>query len=81
LRWTLFPKHWNPARKKAQGERFLRMAGLPDIDAADTLWRDPTAPAYKRCLAAKALGLLGKHDQNWHEADDSPVARAGHRAT
>ena len=73
-------RHWNVARKREQGEKFLRMAGAVDVDAASALWRDPNAPAGKRCLAARALGLLSKHGPKWMvegvEDDESPLGRA-----
>ncbi len=71
---------WNVARRHAQGERFLRMAGASDVVAARALWKDPGTPVHRRCLAARAIGLLGKHGPSWLiegvDDDDSPLGRA-----
>jgi HEAT repeat protein len=78
---------WNVARRRAQGERFLRMAGAADVAEARTLWKDPNTPVYRRCLAARANGLLEKHGPSWmvEGADmddhDSPLARARDHGT
>jgi hypothetical protein len=48
-------KSWNVARKRTQGERFLRMAGVADVEAAAALWRDARTPVHRRCLAARVL--------------------------
>lgn len=59
------------------------MAGAADVDAAIALWRDATTPVHQRCLAARAIGLLGKHRPKWRvegvEDDDSPLGRARRR--
>ena len=58
-------RHWNVTRRQAQGERFLRMAAAADVAAARALWKNPSAPVHRRCLAARAIGLLGKHGPSW----------------
>jgi HEAT repeat protein len=72
--------HWNINRKQAKGEKFLRMAGAADVAAARALWKDPSTPVDRRCLAARAIGLLGKHGPSWRaecvDDDDSPLGRA-----
>jgi hypothetical protein len=77
--------HWNIARRQAQGERFLRMAGVADVAAARALWKDPSTDVRRRCLAARANGLLGKHGPSWLaegvEDDDSPLGRARRHGT
>lgn len=77
--------HWNVSRRRAQGERFLRMAGVPDVAAARALWKDPGTEVYRRCLAARANGLLGKHGPSWLaegvEDDDSPLGRVRRHGT
>lgn len=74
----------NLARKHAQGQRFLRLAGLADVAAARDIWKDPNAPVSQRCLSARALGLLAEHGAQWMvagvEEDDSPLDRARIRA-
>jgi len=76
---------WNVARRRTQGERFLRMAGAADVAAARALWKDPTTEVHRRCLAARANGLLGKHGPSWLaegvEDDDSPLGRARRHGT
>jgi hypothetical protein len=76
---------WNIPRKRAEGERFLRMAGAADVAEARALWKDPTTGVHRRCLAARANGLLGKHGPNWMaegvEDDDSPLGRARRHGT
>jgi hypothetical protein len=71
---------WNIARKQAQGEQFLRMAGVADVAGARTLWQDPSTPVHTRCLAARAIGLLSKHGPKWTvegvDDDESPLGRA-----
>ena len=65
---------------KGRGEKFLRMAGAADVDAARALWKDPATPTHRRCLAARAVGFLGKHGPSWKvegvEDDCSPLGRA-----
>jgi hypothetical protein len=72
-----------PRRMRANAERFLRLAGVTDIPAAHTLWRNPNAPVHLRCLAARALGLLSKEGpESLAEGgidDKSPLARAWRR--
>jgi hypothetical protein len=76
---------WNVARRRAQGERFLRMVGAADVAAARALWKDPTTEVHRRCLAARANGLLGKHGPSWLaegvEDDNSPLGRARRHGT
>src|SRR5450755_4756684 len=76
---------WNTARRRAQGERFLRMAGVPDVATARALWKDPSTELHRRCLAARANGLLGKHGPSWLvegvEDDESPLGRARRHGT
>ena len=76
---------WNVSRRRAQGERFVRMAGVPDVAAARALWKDPSTEVHRRCLAARANGLLGKHGPSWLaegvEDDDSPLGRARRHGT
>jgi HEAT repeat protein len=59
------------------------MAGAADVEAATLLWRDSNAPVHRRCLAARAIGLLGKHPPKWRvegaDDDQSPLARARRR--
>jgi hypothetical protein len=73
-------RHWNVARRQAQGERFLRMAGAADVNAARNLWKDPRTSVQRRCLAARAIGLLGEHGPSWLAEgvndNESPVGRA-----
>jgi hypothetical protein len=56
------------------------MAGVADCAEARALWHDTTAPVQRRCLAARALGLLGEHGPKWSvegvEDDESPLGRA-----
>lgn len=56
------------------------MAGAADVAAARALWRDPSADVHRRCLAARAIGLLGEHDASWlaegMKDDGSPLERA-----
>ena len=78
-------KHWNVIRRQTQGERFLRMAGAADVAAARALWKNPDTPVHRRCLAARAIGLLGKHGPSWRvegvDDDDSPLGRARRRGS
>lgn len=78
-------RHWNVTRRQAQGERFLRMAAAADVAAARALWKDPSTPVHRRCLAARAIGLLGKHGPSWLaegvDDDDSPLGRARRHGT
>ena len=71
---------WNISRRREQGLKFLRLAQAADIDAARALWKDPATPVHQRCLAARAIGLLGKHGPSWRAPDvedyDSPLGRA-----
>lgn len=73
-------KRWNVVRRRAQGERFLRMAGAADVAAARALWKDPKTEVHRRCLAARAIGLLGESDPTWlaegMKDDGSPLERA-----
>jgi hypothetical protein len=75
----------NVTRKQAQGEKFLRMAGAADIASARTLWRDSGTPIHRRCLAGRAIGLLGNHGPSWlveGVADnESPLARVHRRGS
>ncbi len=77
--------HWNVTRRQAQGERFLRMAAAADVAAARALWKDPSTPVHRRCLAARAIGLLGKHGPSWLaegvDDDDSPLGRVRRHGT
>lgn len=61
------------------------MGGVADVEAARALWRDAGAPVHRRCLAARALGLLGKHGQDWRaedvKQDWSALDRARQRGT
>jgi HEAT repeat protein len=56
------------------------MAGAADVDAAVALWRDASTPVPRRCMAARALGLLGNHGPKWRvegvDDDESPLGRA-----
>jgi hypothetical protein len=76
---------WNVARRRAHGERFLRMAGAADVAGARALWKDPATDVSRRCLAARAMGLLGKHGPRWLaegvDDDDSPLGRVRRHAT
>ena len=78
-------KHWNVKRRQAQGARFLRMADAADVVAARALWKYPGTPVHRRCLAARAIGLLGKHGPSWLaegvDDDDSPLGRARRHGT
>jgi hypothetical protein len=78
-------RFWNSVRKGAQGERFLRMAGVTNLSEATFLLRDGSTSIHRRCLAARGLGLSG--DEAAREIlsandphDDSPLGRACHRA-
>jgi hypothetical protein len=61
------------------------MAGAVDVAEARALWKDPTTEVHRRCLAARANGLLGKHGPSWLapgvEDDDSPLGRVRRHAT
>jgi hypothetical protein len=61
------------------------MAGVADCDQARTLWRDTNAPVHRRCLAARALGLLAKHGPSWlvedAKDDESRLGRARRHAS
>jgi hypothetical protein len=77
-------QRWNVTRRKTQGERFLKMAGVPDVEAAQVLWKDPSIAVHRRCLAARAIGLLGAHEASWRldgVDDDSPLGRVLRHAT
>jgi HEAT repeat protein len=56
------------------------MAGAADVDAAAAFWRDASTPVRQRCMAARALGLLGNHGPKWRvegvDDDESPLGRA-----
>jgi HEAT repeat protein len=56
------------------------MAGAADVAEARALWRDPSADVHRRCLAARAIGLLGEYDASWlaegMKDDGSPLERA-----
>lgn len=56
------------------------MAGAANLYEARALWKDPNAEVHRRCLAARANGLLGKHGPSRSaegvEDDDSPLGRA-----
>ncbi len=56
------------------------MAGAADASAARDLWKDPRTPVHQRCLAARAIGLLGEHGPSWLAEgvsdDESPLGRA-----
>jgi HEAT repeat protein len=56
------------------------MADVADVDAAAALWRDATTPVHRRCLAARAIGLLGTQRPKWMvegvKDDESPLGRA-----
>lgn len=82
---TIKRTQWNVPRRRAQGERFLRMAGAANMDEARALWKDPNTEVHRRCLAARANGLLGKHGPSWlaegAEDDDSPLGRARRHGT
>lgn len=54
------PRHkpTNLARRREQGERFLRMAGVASLAEAEVVLQDPTAPVQRRCLSILAIGLL-----------------------
>ena len=56
------------------------MAGAADVAAARALWKDPDTNVHRRCLAARAIGLLGEHDASWlaegMKDDGSPLERA-----
>ena len=61
----LFPKsykRWNRQRRRALGERFLRVIGASDLDAARAILLNSSQSEHRRCLAARALGLLGGKD-------------------
>ncbi|MBN8731134.1 MAG: HEAT repeat domain-containing protein [Acidobacteria bacterium] len=58
----LYPKsfkRWNRERRRSLGERFLRVIGASDLDAARAILLDSSQSEHTRCLAARALGLLG----------------------
>jgi hypothetical protein len=61
------------------------MAGVEDVAAARALWKDPSTDIRRRCLAARANGLLGKHGPSWLaegvEDDDSPLGRVRRHGT
>jgi HEAT repeat protein len=61
------------------------MAEAADVVAARALWKDPSTPVHRRCLAARAIGLLGKHGPSWRaegvDDDDSPLGRARRHGT
>jgi HEAT repeat protein len=79
LRFKLRDLPWNIPRRKAMGEHFLQMAGVVAVASAQELWNDPLAPVSRRCLAARAIGLLGEHEDAFGllaEDDDSPLASA-----
>jgi len=63
----------------------LRMAGAADVAEARKLWKDPATEVHRRCIAARANGLLGKHGPSWLaegvEDDDSPLGRARRHGT
>jgi hypothetical protein len=59
------------------------VAGAADVEAAIALWRDASTPVHRRCLAARAIGLLGERPPKWRvegvDDDESPLARARRR--
>jgi HEAT repeats len=79
VRHKVLQRNWSITRKQAQGERFLRMAGVTDVAAARALWKDPSTPVHRRCLAARALGLLSKDGPEFLveglDDDVSPLSR------
>ena len=72
-------------KRRAAGQRFLRMAGANDLAAAASILQDAGAPVHGRCLAARALGLLGDDSarvqlDGCDPRDESPLGRACYRA-
>ena len=57
------------------------MIGVGGVRAALAIAEDSTAPVHRRCLAARAIGLLGDDSAKerldaWDPRDDSPFGRA-----
>jgi HEAT repeat protein len=61
------------------------MACAADLAEAKALWCDPGTPVQRRCLAARAIGLLGDHGPEWRvdgvADDDSALGRVRSHAT
>lgn len=81
----------NLERQRLRGEQLLPYAGAANLDEAKAVLENLGAPAEKRRLAARAIGLLGvtslSGEQEWQRVlsacdprDDSPLSRACDRA-